>query len=232
MKALLLAAGLGTRLSPLTQTIPKCLVPVKGNPLLVIWFEQLSKAGISHFLVNTHYLTERVEEFVAACSFREKVTLAYEKKLLGTAGTLIANLDFFEGQDGMLIHADNYCLDDLHGFLEAHKRRPSSCLMTMMTFRTETPQSCGIVELNEHGVVVGLHEKVANPPGNLANGAVYLLSTELLSTLAWEFRLVSDFSTEVLQQLVGRIYTYETQELFMDIGTPEAYRRANDWNSD
>ncbi len=232
MKALLLAAGLGTRLSPLTHTIPKCLVPIKGNPLLGIWFEQLSKAGISHFLVNTHYLSERVEEFVAACSFRERVTLAHEKKLLGTAGTLIANLDFFEGQDGMLLHADNYCLDDMHGFLEAHKRRPSSCLMTMMTFRTETPESCGIVELNEHGVVISFHEKVANPPGNLANGAAYLLSAELLQTLARELSSVADFSTEVLKQLVGRIYTYETKDFFMDIGTPEAYMRANDRNSD
>ena len=232
MKALILAAGLGTRLRPLTDTIPKCLVPIKGNALLGVWFERLSQAGIGPFLVNTHYLSERVEAFVAASPYRDKVTLAHEITLRGTAGTLIANLDFFEGQDGMLIHADNYCLADFDGFLEAHKRRPSCCLMTMLTFRSETPQLCGIVELDEHGVVVGFHEKVAKPPGNLANGAVYLLSAELLLTLTRELSSVADFSTEVLQQLVGRIYTYETKEFFMDIGTPETYRQANDRNSD
>jgi mannose-1-phosphate guanylyltransferase len=232
MKALLLAAGLGTRLRPLTDTIPKCLVPIKGQALLGIWLDRLSQAGIGPFLINTHYLAERVQAFVVASPHRDQVTLAHENELRGTAGTLIANLDFFEGQDGLLIHADNYCLADFHGFLQAHARRPSGCLMTMMTFRSETPASCGIVELDARGVVVGFHEKVANPPGNLANGAVYLLSAELCQTLASDLRAVVDFSTEVLQQLVGRIYTYETKEFFLDIGTPEAYELANWWNSD
>ncbi len=232
IKALLLAAGLGTRLRPLTDTIPKCLVPIKGNALLGVWFERLSQAGIGPFLVNTHYLSGHVESFVASSPYRDKVTLVHENELRGTAGTLIANLDFFEGQDGLLIHADNYCLADFDGFLEAHMRRPSCCVMTMMTFRSETPSSCGIVELDARGVVVGFHEKVTNPPGNLANGAVYLLSADLLKTLATELIAVTDFSTEVLQQLVGRIYTYETKDIFLDIGTPEAYRRANFRSSD
>ena len=232
MRAMLLAAGLGTRLRPLTGTIPKCLVPIRGQALLGIWLDRLSKAGIGPFLINTHYLSERVQAFVAASPYCYQVTLVHEDRLLGTAGTLIANLDFFDGQGGLLIHADNFCLADFHGLLQAHKLRPSGCLMTMMTFRSETPASCGIVELDARGVVVGFHEKVANPPGNLANGAVYLLSAELLQTLAKELRTVSDFSTEVLQQLVGRIYTYETKEFFLDIGTPEAYELANFWNSD
>ena len=232
MKALLLAAGLGTRLRPLTDTIPKCLVPIKGQALLGVWLDRLSQAGIGPFLINTHYLAERVQAFVVASLHRNQVTLAHENELLGTAGTLIANLDFFEGQDGLLIHADNYCLADFDGFLQAHARRPSGCMITMMTFRSETPASCGIVELDARGVVVGFHEKVANPPGNLANGAVYLLSAELLQTLAPALRAVVDFSTEVLQQLVGRIYTYETKEFFLDIGTPEAYELANLWRSD
>ena len=232
MKALLLAAGLGTRLRPLTDTIPKCLVPIRGQALLGVWLDRLSKAGIGPFLINTHYLSERVQAFVAASPYRDQVTLVHEDKLRGTAGTLIANLDFFAGQDGLLIHADNYCLADFDGFLQAHQRRRTGCLMTMMTFRSDTPSSCGIVELDARGVVVGFHEKVANPPGNLANGAVYLLSAELLKILATELSAVTDFSTEVLQQLVGRIYSYETKEFFIDIGTPEAYRRANFQDSD
>lgn len=227
MRAMLLAAGLGTRLRPLTDTIPKCLVSIKGQALLGIWLERLSQAGIGPFLVNTHYLSERVQTFVAASPYRDQVTLVYEDKLRGTAGTLISNLDYFEGQDGLLIHADNYCLADFHGFLQAHQRRPTGCLMTMMTFRSDTPSSCGIVKLDARGVVVGFHEKVANPPGNLANGAVYLLSAELLQTMAAELSGVVDFSTEVLKKLIGRIYTYETKEILLDIGTPESYELAN-----
>jgi mannose-1-phosphate guanylyltransferase len=229
---MLLAAGLGTRLRPLTDTMPKCLVPIRGQALLGIWLDRLSRAGIGPFLVNTHYMSGRVQEFVEASAYRDQVTLAYEEDLRGTAGTLIANVDFFEGQDGLLIHADNYCLADFAAFLQAHERRPPECLMTMMTFRSETPTSCGIVELDARGVVVGFHEKVADPPGNLANGAVYLLSAELLQSMGEELRMATDFSTEVLQRLVGRICTYETKEFFLDIGTPEAYEKANLWNSD
>ncbi|MGK7925265.1 MAG: nucleotidyltransferase family protein, partial [Spirulina sp.] len=180
MHALLLAAGYGTRLQPLTNTIPKCLVPIQGKPLLEIWLERLSQADINSFVINTHYLRDRVEKFIESSSYQDRVTLRYEPELLGTAGTLLANLDFFQGEDGLLIHADNYCLADFSTFIRAHQQRPPDCLMTMMTFRSETPSSCGIVELDDRNIVIGFHEKVQFPPGNLANGAVFLLSPQLL----------------------------------------------------
>ena len=221
MRALLLAAGLGTRLRPLTDFVPKCLVPIKGQPLLGIWLERLTQAGIGPFLINTHYLAGQVEEFIEKSPYSDKVTLVNESKLYGTFGTLIANLHFFRGEDALLIHADNYCLANFTAFQQAHSNRPSECLMTMMTFRTADPSSCGIVELDERGVVMDFHEKVALPPGNLANGAVYILSAELLDRLGADLHDLSDFSTEVLNRFVGRIYSYETSEVFLDIGMPE-----------
>lgn len=227
MRALLLAAGLGTRLRPLTDTMPKCLVPIKGRTLLGIWLERLTQANIGPFLINTHYLASQVEGFIESSPYRGRVRLVNEVELQGTAGTLIANLDFFQREDGMLIHADNYCLADFTAFQLAHSNRPPECLMTMMTFRTSDPSSCGIVELDKRGVVIGFHEKVANPPGNLANGAVYILSAELLRRLGADLHTVKDFSTEVLNRFVGRIYSYETSEVFLDVGTPETYEQAN-----
>ena len=227
MRTILLSAGLGTRLRPLTNTIPKCLVPINGQPLLGIWLERLSKAGMGPFLVNTHYLAGQVESFIKTSSFHEQVRLVNELELLGTAGTLIENLDFFQRSDGMLIHADNYCLADLSAFAQAHLQRPPECVMTMMTFRTDSPSACGIVELNEQKVVVGFYEKALNPPGNLANGAVYILSAELLEIMGQQLHFVKDFSTEVLHRLIGRIYTYESKEIFIDIGTIQAYEKAS-----
>jgi mannose-1-phosphate guanylyltransferase len=227
MRALLLAAGLGTRLRPLTDTMPKCLVPIKGQPLLDIWLERLTHAGIGPFLINTHYLASQVADFIEAGPYHDQVTLVNELELQGTAGTLIANLGFFQGEDGLLIHADNYCLADLTEFQQAHHNRPPECLMTMMTFRADYPSSCGIVELDDYGVVIGFHEKVTNPPGNLANGAVYILSADLLNRLATDLHTVKDFSTEVLSQFIGRIYSYETSAVFLDIGTLETYEQAN-----
>ena len=160
MRAILLAAGIGSRLRPLTNNTPKCLMPIKGQPLLGVWLGHLSQANIGPFLINTHYLADQVESFIEASNYKNQVTLVNEPDLEGTAGTLIKNINFFQAEDGLLIHADNYCLADFIAFQEAHHNRPPECLMTMMTFRTDDPSSCGIVDLNERGIVTGFYEKL------------------------------------------------------------------------
>ena len=227
MRALLLAAGFGTRLRPMTYTIPKCLVTIKGKPLLEIWLERLTHAGIDNFLINTHYLPEKVVDYINTSKYSAQVCLVYEDNLQGTAGTLLNNLNFFKGEDGLFIHADNYCLADFVAFQNAHFMRPKECLLTMMTFRSDNPSSCGVVELDERGIVIGFHEKIINPPTNLANGAVYIFSAEFLNLYIEKFNFATDFSTEILSLLVGKIYSYETTEVFLDIGTPESYAKAN-----
>jgi len=223
MRAILLAAGFGTRLKPLTDTIPKCLVPIQGKPLLQSWLDRLSNAGVGPFLVNTHYLSEKVKVFIEKSPYKNEVTIKHEQTLKGTAGTLIDNQDFFDGKDGLLIHADNYCLENFSEFLAAHNARPAECLITMMVFSTDEPTLCGIVEVDDRGVVMGFHEKIQNPPGNLANGAVYALSSKFIMMLDKEFANASDFSTEVLPKLVGKIFIYHTHKTFLDIGTPKNY---------
>ena len=98
--------------------------------------------------------------------------------------------------------------------------------MTMMTFRTDTPESCGIVELDGRGVVTGFFEKVARPPGNLANGAVYIFEPEVVETIASLARPVVDLSTEIIPRFIGRILCVETRGYHRDIGTPESLARA------
>ena len=227
MRAILLAAGLGTRLRPLTNQIPKCLVTIKGKPLLGIWLDKLTEVGVESILVNTHHLADKVETYVASGNYKGSVVVVNEPILLGTAGTLIANLPFFENEDGFLVHADNYIREDLWRFVAAHKMRSPGCVITMLTFRSDNPSACGIVEVDERGVVIRFHEKVLSPPGNLANGAVYILSPELIARLALDWVAPTDFSVDILPTLLGRIQTYETTGLFIDIGTPSAYAKAN-----
>ena len=225
MKAILLAAGFGTRLRPITNTIPKCLVPIKGIPLLQIWIELLLKAGLNDIIINTHYLSSQVEKFLNHSPYKNNCILRNEKELLGTAGTLIANLNYIGEDECLLIHADNYCLADFTEFINVHNQRPENCLMSMMTFRTDNPSSCGIVELDEKNIVIGFHEKIDFPPGNLANGAIYILSAEMLKIINEKFSRVTDFSNEILHHFLGRIYNYETKGKFVDIGTVVNYNK-------
>ena len=111
IRCLLLAAGFGTRLRPLTETTPKCLVEVGGKPLLADWIVKLKAIGCEKVLINTHYLAANVERFIVDSNFSDiDIELVYEPTLLGTAGTLLANHDFFRGSTGILIHADNAML--------------------------------------------------------------------------------------------------------------------------
>ena len=220
MRAILLAAGLGTRLRPLTDTVPKCLVSVGDEVLLDMWLRRLSEAGVDRVLVNLHHLADVVRRHVAASPWAGLVEFSDEPVLLGTAGTLVANKTFFGGADGLLVHADNYCTASVGAFVAAHRARPAGCTMTMMTFETGQPHECGIVTTDERGVMLAFDEKPANPSGTKANAAIYALSPDLYGPLHG----VTDFSTEVVARSVGAVFTWQADGDLVDIGTVERYR--------
>ena len=236
---MLLAAGLGNRLRPLTDQWPKCLMPIGDRPLLEYWLETLCQAGIRKVLVNLHYLPVVVQEFLSRPRFKGWVNSVIETKLLGTAGTLRANANFFRQSKVLLVHADNWCQTNFRSFLEFHiKQRPDNTMMTMMTFSTETPETCGIVETNELGVVSAFHEKVKNPPGSQANAAVYILEPGVLDWIE-RHPEVTDFSTQVLPNFLGQIATRHNAQVHRDIGTLETLQQAqldpkpnSIWNKD
>lgn len=227
IRALLLSAGLGTRLRPITLKTPKCLVQIGGEPLLGRWLRQLEQLGCEAVLINTHYLAQQVEVFLQTWdSASMSVHTVHEPYLLGTAGTLLANQKFFKGSTGLLIHSDNVMTDNLGAFLTAHQKRHARCLFTMLTFMTDTPSSCGIVEVDDHGVVNGFHEKILKPPGNRANGALYAFEQELIDHLNIMSSSPSDFSTEVIPTLLTRIQAWHTKAAYVDIGTPDSLLKA------
>ena len=98
MRALLLAAGIGSRLRPLTDTTPKCLVPVHGRPLLDYWLDLVFQGGIERVLLNTHWLAPQVYDHVATSRWVARIDLVHEDALLGTGGTVLANRGWFQNR--------------------------------------------------------------------------------------------------------------------------------------
>lgn len=224
MKALLLCAGVGSRLSPVTNTIPKPLVPINGKPLLEYWLENLTKAGVTEFLINTHYLHEQIEEYIKTSIYKDKITLSFEKELLNTAGPIIANKKFFnKNEPFMLVHADNLSFCNFNHFIDSHKNKPDICEITMMLFKSDNPSSCGIVELNDQNILIKFHEKVKNPPSNLANGAVYICDYSVIEQMEKLEKKDLDFSLDVIPKYLGRINCYLNNIYHRDIGTIESY---------
>ncbi len=237
MDALLLAAGRGARLSPITDSIPKCLVPIMGRPLLDYWISKLGQADeIQRIFINIHYLREQVEDFTNKSQYKEKIILLNEKKLLGTGGTL-ARLIKSESpcKNALFVaHADNFSVFSVQEFLAHHANRPTRCQSTVMTFRTDNPQSCGIFELDAEGVVLATHEKITNPPGNIANAAVFLFEPDILDEIALFAEQIPgktsdgifDLSRDFLPRLASRLYTFLNTRYHRDIGSPKSLQIA------
>ena len=187
-------------------------MPVNGRPLLEWWLRTLTAAGVGQFLVNLHHHAGPVRRWVRSSPFARRVTLTEEPRLLGTGGTLLANAAFCDGRPILLIHADNLCACPWQAFFSAHAGRPAGTLMTLMTFDSDHPESCGVVETDAGGVVRAFHEKVAHPPGRRANAAVYIVEPQVVDVLASLGKPVIDFSTEVLPHFVGRMATWHNNE--------------------
>lgn len=240
MKAFLLASGKGTRLRPITDHTPKCLVEIAGKPLLAYWLEQLVSHGFRDILINTHYLHEQVEAFIAESAFRQWVTLVYEPELLGTLGSVKANRDFFAPDTinnpsdvNLIVHADNFCLTDWKAFLGEYQQRPAHCDLTMMLFHTPTPWSCGLVKTDKNGVLSEYLEKPQEAKtqpekyGTLANAAVFIANQQALNRLCALPPEKHDLCRDFLPLQTGNANTFVNTDVHIDIGTPETYALAN-----
>ena len=228
MKLILLAAGFGTRLWPITLKTPKCLVRVGGKPLIQYWLEEFEKSKVlEELIINTHYLSDKVEEFIANWNTKKNITLFNEQKLLGTAGTLFALSEQIADQQIVLAHADNFTSVDLDELLALHETRPEQAEITMLLFRSEDPKSCGIVGLNQNSIVEYYREKPKEPKSNLANAALYVLDHRAVSKILKMHRSKTDFSVDVIPKFIGRIYGFQINGFHIDIGTKENLDRAN-----
>jgi mannose-1-phosphate guanylyltransferase len=228
MKAFLLAGGLGERLRPLTDRVPKCLVPINGVPLLAIWIDLCNRSGIDSVLINVSRHGDQVEDFLALQELPIDVRIVREKEPVGNAGTVLANREFVRGEDNFFIlYADNLTDASLPRLLAFHRAHGGA--LSMGLFCTPTPTSSGIVELTPEGRVLHFHEKPAQPSGNLANAGIYVSRPALFDVIPHD-RPIVDFGTDVFPRLLGQLHGQLLDGYLRDIGTPQALAQGcRDW---
>jgi|SRR5580704_10875191 mannose-1-phosphate guanylyltransferase len=225
MKAFLLAAGLGSRLRPLTDTTPKCMLVIDGRPMLDIWLDAFCQAGVDEVLVNLHHLPDVVRRHVAARAGLPAVRTYYEPRLLGSAGTLLANRNWVGGDEFFLAcYADNLTDFDLRSLTDAHRRHGG--IATLAVFHAEQPSAGGVVELDNSGKMIGFVEKPSQPASNLTNAGMYAFNPSVLDEI--DRIPPKDISYDLLPKLVGRAWAVPVEGYFRDVGTTDAYRRARE----
>jgi mannose-1-phosphate guanylyltransferase len=223
MKAFLLAAGHGTRLRPLTDSIPKCLVPIRGVPLLQIWMDLCRKNGISEILINLHAHATVVRTFLQENRSGMKVTISEEAVLLGSAGTLLANRRWV-GSDPefWVFYADVLTTASLSALLDVHHCQNK--LATLGLYEVPDPRRCGIVSLDENGTVLDFVEKPEFPSTNLAFCGIMIANRGLLDVIPE--KIPADIGFHVLPKLSGQMAAYRLSDYLLDIGTLENFKLA------
>jgi mannose-1-phosphate guanylyltransferase len=223
MKAFLLAAGHGTRLRPITNTLPKCLVPIRGTPLLSIWLQLCKQFGIDEVLINIHAHASAVREFLGQHANGVRARVVEEPQLLGSAGTLRANQDWVSREDLFWVfYADVLCRPDLASMLQLHHDRNPAA--TLGVYEVPDPSRCGIVAADANGVIQHFVEKPAVPQGNLAFAGVMIGTPGILDLIPSE--MPADIGFHVLPRLVGHMLAFPIRDYLIDIGTMENYQTA------
>jgi mannose-1-phosphate guanylyltransferase len=202
-------------------------VQIRGVPLLEIWLRLCERHGIEDVLLNVSQHPDLVEAFLRRRRGRARVQLVREPQPVGSGGTVRVNRSFVAGEESFwVIYSDNLTDMDLGRMLAIHRTHDS--LMTMGLFRTASPRSAGIVELDAAGRIVAFTEKPDEPRSDLANAGLYLVRPPVLDEIP-NGRLV-DFGHDVLPALVGRMHGYVIPGFYVDIGTPAALAQAEaDW---
>lgn len=220
---MLLAAGLGTRLRPLTNQVTKCLVPIAGRPLLDYWVEKIIEAGITEALLNTHHLASQVRDYIAQLDKNLQLIEFYEPKLLGSAGTIAANPDFANDVDEIIIiYADNFSDINLAKLLNFHRHHPDP--ITMLLFHAPNPKACGIAELDAQNRIISFAEKPKQPKTNFANAGIYVIDSKTYREIAT--MQAFDLGFDVLPKFIGKMKGWVWDGYHTDIGTYKTYLQA------
>ena len=227
MKAFLLAAGVGNRLRPITDTVPKCMLSIGGPPLLDIWLDAFDRAGVDEVLVNLHHLPDAVRHHLDARARTRQppvVRAFFEPELLGSAGTIAANRAWVDGE-GMFLacNADNLTDFDLRSLVEMH--REHGAIATLTVFHSQTPLTGGVVEVDAVGAVTGFTEKPKEPVSDLVNAGMYAFHPDVLEEIDGA-PPARDIGYHLLPRLVGRAKAMLVEGYLRDIGTVDAYERA------
>jgi NDP-sugar pyrophosphorylase family protein len=230
-KAMILAAGEGARLKPLTHLTPKTLLPINGTRLIMYILSWLKRYGIRKIAINIHHLGDQIERCLGDGSqLGMEIYYSPEQALLGTAGGVKKVADFFDSTF-IVIHGDMLVDFDLSAMVGFH--RENKAMATIVLAEVSNPWEYGIVKTNENSRIVSFVEKPlrGTEPGNLSNGGIYILEREVLDYIPAEG--FCDFAYDIFPKLVKLglpVYGYslKSEDYLLDIGTMSKYRKAND----
>ncbi len=229
MRAMVMAAGLGTRLRPLTYDVPKPMVPVVNRPIMEHILELLSKHGFEEAIANLHWFPDLIRErFEDGSDAGVGLTYSYEEELLGTAGGVRNVADFFGADPFLVLAADALTDIDLAALAAAHEGNDG--IATLAVKRVPDVSEFGVVIAGGDGRIQGFQEKPdpAEALSNLASCMIYMLDAAIFDY--FPDRPVVDFALDVFPALLEHdvpFHVHEIDAYWNDVGSLPEYLQGN-----
>lgn len=229
LKAMIMAAGVGSRLDPLTQTVPKPLVPVCNRPVIDILLEKLANIGVKDVIANTYYLAEKIIDYCKNNKYGINFDYIKEETLSGTAGGLKKCQYFFnKGEDFLVLSADGLSDADIKRGFDIHKRSGAIATIGIKKIPREEVSHFGVVVTDENGFIKEFQEKPAieDAKSNYINTGIYIFNYEIFKFIPEN--TFYDFAKNVFPELLKfhKINTFEINDYWTDIGTLEQYMQS------
>lgn len=228
MKAIILCAGLGTRLRPITNSIPKVMVEIGGKPLLQHHIEWLVGNGIRDIGINLFYLPDIITNFFGDGSrFGAKIHYSHQNTLSETASGFSNFKDFINNESCIVIYGDNFFSLNLDNFINHHKKQGG--IATIALKQWENPEAKGIVGLDDKEFILWFKEKpkLEEITTNVGNAGIYILEPEILSYIPNDRDY--DFGKDIFPSLLKenkKISGYHLHDYHVDIGSIEMLEKA------
>ncbi|MFH0917204.1 MAG: NDP-sugar synthase [bacterium] len=229
MRVMIMAAGKGTRLRPITDLVPKPMAPIVNRPALYHILRLLGRHGFSEVVVNLHHLPEIITGYFGDGAWMGlKITYSFEPELLGTAGGVKNNADFLGGDTFLVMSGDALTDIDLTGLVAAHRR--SGSIATLAVKEVADPSLYGVVVADDDDRVVGFQEKPTREEARsrLCNCGMYVFEPEILShILPGQF---DDFGRRLFPDLLRervRLHAETVAGYWSDVGNLGEYVRGN-----
>lgn len=229
MKALFLAGGMGTRLKPLTDNLPKPMVPIMNKPLLERSMENLSKYGIRDIVISTGYMSQYIQDYFGnGNKFGLDIEYICEDSPMGTGGAIKKTARLFD-DTFLVFNADILCNMDFSELVKYHKAK--SAAVTIAVTHVDNPSEYGVIEYDKNGYAVSFTEKpeADKIKSNYINAGVYVFEPEVLSDIPYDLPVSVERETfPALLQEGQKIAVYNGCTYWMDIGTPEKYLQTHE----
>lgn len=228
-KAMIMSAGVGSRLDPLTRNLPKPLVPVANKPVMDILFEKLVSLGIKDVVCNTYYLADQIIDRYKTNDLGVNFNYIKEETLSGTAGGVKKCQFFFdEGETFLVLSADGLSNADIEKGLKIHKTSGAIATIGVKQIAMEEVPHFGVVVTDKNGYITEFQEKpsIEEAKSNYINTGIYIFDYKIFDYIPEN--TFYDFAKNVFPKLLldKAINTFEVSEYWSDIGTLDQYKQS------